>query len=311
MQYDTPLIRRIVAITAAVLFFVGVFGAFAVDDSDTEDDLAGDGDTSLLMTEDTAGGEGDGAVPGAGAPAAGSPSTTAPAGGSGKGPAATAATAPAPSAPACSYAPTGAVKPPAAGTYRYDRKITEGGETEEKQADVKFEPACTEGGVTRQKMVVKEEQGTFVNTLGWSADAVRLELTHLESSFGAYDCDWAPDSLEIALPLAVGKAWTLDSSCTANVEFRGQSMAITIRRTGEFKVTAQKRDDVGGSSVTVWVVEGKSVIETSGGFNQRQEVESIAHLAPDHGLRVYTKEVTKGTVGDVTVEQKLTSLKPR
>lgn len=310
MQYDTPLIRRIIALTATVLFFVGVFGAFAVGDSESGDDVPSDGgDTSLLMTEDTAAGAGDGAVPSGEAPAAGGSATTAPAAGPAKGPAVTAA----PSTPvaSCPYAPSSAVKPPAAGTYRYDRKITEGEDTEEKQADVKFEAACTEGGVTRQKMVVKEEQGTFTNTLAWTADGVRLELTHLESSFGTYDCDWAPDSLEIALPLAAGKTWTLDSTCTANVEFRGQPMAITIHRTGQFKVTGQKKEDIGGSSVTVWVVEGTSVVETSGGFNQRQESQSLAHLAPDHGLRVYTKEVTKGTVGDVTVEQKLTSLKPR
>ena len=307
MPYDTPLVRRVLSLATAALFFFGVIGALAVEEKPDDSDLVKDrgGLSTTDSTAPAAVGASDPNAPATSLPAA----APAPAGGQ---PATTAAGGARPSGQTA----IGPAKPPQPGTYRFTRTVTEDDEKDEEETDIKIEAVGTEGNVTRQKMVQQQDSATFIHTIAWAPDALRLELTRFEASFGgqayAYDCDWNPDTVEFALPLAAGKTWTVDSRCTAEIEVQpGQKQTLTIHRTGNQSVTGQKRVDVGGTSVNVWVIEGKTTVQTSGAFNSRQESDGTIHMAPEYGLRVYQKEVTRGSQGDATVEVKLTSLKPR
>lgn len=297
MQLESPALQRFLAVASAFLLFMGVVGAFAVDDEG--DTLDADGDFA-----------GETAFPSTTAPgdlAEVTQSTVAdPDAGDGDAPVAT--TAPGPAAPGGTAAPAtvtpGAVKAPAPGTYRYNRVSTADGKKDEKQTDVKVEAAGNEGSTSRVRVIVQEEGFTITHTLAWAPSEVRTEVSRFESSFGTFDCDWNPDSVEYPLPLATGKTWKIDSSCT--VTANGQQ--ITVRRTGDFKIVGARSVDVGGTRVSAWVVESSQNVQ----FGPRaQRTEEVVHFAPEHGLVVYEKSTVKTSEGERSEEIRLQSLKSR
>ena len=298
------------AAAAALVFFVGVIGAFAVDDTpepssevgagkgDGGSDGGGDGDGGGDAGSD--GESGNVTVPGDAvattAPpttAKGATQTTAKAGSSSGG-------GPAPGASA-DPASMPAVKMPQPGVYRYKSKTTSDGTTEEKDVEAKLEAAGSQGGVTRFRLTQESAQGRQTHTLAWAADAVRLERTEIQSPMGGtFDCDWNPDSTELMFPLKTGVTWKVDSSCT--VTFNGQS--VTLRRTGDYKVTGAVTTTVGGASVKAWVIEGSGSIAFG---PQGSSFTSVSRFAPEPGLRIYERIETSD--GDAE-ERTLTNLKP-
>ncbi len=112
----------------------------------------------------------------------------------------------------------------------------------------------------------------------------------------------------LVLPLALDKAWSYDSRCTASVS----GAQVTIRRKGENKVIGKALDIVGTTSVRTWVIEEKATTTVSSAFfNTTREATVTRHWSPENGLITFEKEVGTNNGQAYTTERTLQNVKPK
>ena len=117
------------------------------------------------------------------------------------------------------------------------------------------------------------------------------------------ECDWQPDRLQLVFPLRVGLEWSWESSCSGSHD--GGEATTTSK--GRATVTGTRDIDVGGRSVSTFVIELTGTEDTSGRlgedrdakFNSHVEQRTTSFFAPSIGLSV---RVEAEQTSDVTFE---------
>jgi hypothetical protein len=274
LEQRPEVVRGLMA-AAALLFVIAIIGAFTVDSDDTK--LASNaGSTTTTVTGETV----PGVTPTVATTAVASATTAA----RGKAPVTTAVTTGPPPTAARAVPDPGATKPPAAGSYEY--KLTDStGKTSTMTEKIEVKP--DQAGAARRLDTYTDADGnTLTNDTAWAPDSVKVLTSHIVSTQATIDCTWNPPILVAALPLAEGKTWTSDSTCKTTV----QGAQITIHRVEQMKVTGKALDQVAGTSVAVWIIEGTSTTDVSSPFGTQHAVQNVVrHFAPPRGLLTYEK----------------------
>jgi hypothetical protein len=313
MLPDSPLVRRILGISAVVIV-VAALAAVVVVSSGGDDDSVEAGARSPSTTRAPApttappATEGEGAAgddtgdAGSGAPPAAGPSGTVQ--GSG-GEATTGSTQPATAGGGGDDlgAPEdpGPSTPPQAGTYSYTAtRQSDGGTSESRDTETTIADTGSDGGERRQSITIEGPEGSAVIHVAWRSDG--LYVTSM--TIGGSDCDWEPDFRWMAAPLQPGATWSYASSCTATFG----ATPVKLDRTGEFKVVELVRMRVAGEVVDVWKIESTEET-TAAGFGGSREV-TTTYFSPRHGLRVKsTTERTSEQQGQTTTSVEASEIK--
>jgi hypothetical protein len=281
---------------AALLLVIGIIGAFTVDSGDskltassaTTTTVAGETTTSDVATTEPAA---------TATTVTGGTTKTTKAGGS------TATTA-----ASATVGDPGVTKPPAAGTYVY--KFTSTADSSSNgDTEAKVEALPDQNGAARRRQTYKDGSGnTLSNDESWGGDAMKVLSSHIVSPQATVDCTWQPPILVFQLPLAVGKSWNFDSTCTTS--FSGTQ--VTIRRNGTAKVTGKANDKVGDVTVATWVIEssGNTSVK-SAFFNTETAEKTTRHFASGKGLVTYEKGTATTAGSTAEYERTLKSLSPK
>ena len=173
----------------------------------------------------------------------------------------------------------------------------------------KVEELPPEAGSPRRKTTAKDAAGnTLVQDAKWSNDGIRVTASRITGGGGTVECEWQPPLLDFALPLAVGKTWTFDSTCKAMVG----GAQVTIRRIGESKVTGKALDKVGDTDVATWVIERTGTTTVRSAFYNEDTKEKVtSHYAAPRGLTTSEKGEAESASRKVSYELTLQSLTPR
>jgi hypothetical protein len=293
LEQRPGLVRATMA-AALIVFVVALIGAVTVDSDDSSKDLASSGSTSTTASADTSTTIDTG--------------TTAPASTTTQAPATTRPLSPT-TAPGSAQVPDpGPTKPPAAGIYTY--AITSSAEPSSNgNTDAKVEVLPSQNGAARRKQTFNDGQGnTLANEETWASDAMRVTTSKIVSQQATVDCTWQPPLLVLQLPLAIGKTWSTDSTCTTMVG----GTQVTIKRTGQSKVIGKVVDKIGDQSVGTWIIDytGNTTVR-SAFFNTDTSEKITRHFASAQGLVTYEKG--SGTMGGSTTdyERRLQNLTPK
>ena len=231
----------------------------------------------------------------AGAPVATEPGAAAPEGSApADGGAATEQTA----APGAAPPGLGPAAVPEPGTYRYEVRSTQDGESsvQEEQRDiVQMSGNRSEGTVQITARMDGESQ---VSVIDWSPASALVRSTRIESAAGAsQDCSWTPPFAEIGT-LTAGSSWSLDSTC--KTEVGGIDTTFVITGTG--RVVGSATIAFEGRDVPVWQVERDrttSITASLGSERLEQQVREQGSLwwDPVRGI-VMRSEVTVTLEGE-------------
>ena len=293
MNFNRPELVRALMAAAALVFTVGLIGAFTVDADETQVAASRDSSTtsSTVATEETTTStlpEGTTATTGAStATTAGTTRTT---------------------AASATVRDPGPAQPPVKGTYVYtftnsaDPSLNGSNER-------KVEELPPENGSPRRKTTAKDSAGnTLVQDEKWSNDGIRATASHITSSGTTIDCEWQPPLLEFALPLSVGKSWKSDSTCKTMVA----GTQVTIHRVTDSKVTGKAVDKVGDTEVATWVIESTGTTTVRSAFYNEDTKEKVtSHYAAPRGLMTSEKGETESASRKATYELTLQSLTPK
>jgi len=272
VNLERPAVVRAVMAAAAVLLVLGLIGVFTVDADDNTDLAASDRTTTTGDTGTTT------TLVGI-APLLGRVTTTV---------AGTATTKPATTSTS-SNAPVpdpGPVRAPNPGTYTYNfasqADPSTNGETESK-----IEVLPPLNGAARRRQTYKDGEGnTLANEETWDNGGLSVTTSHIVSPQATVDCTWKPPLLVLGFPLAIGKTFTTDSTCTTMV----QGTQVTLHRQAEGKVTGKFLEKIGGTSVAVWVIESTGTTTVKSAFFNTETTEKITRrFAPGRGLITYEK----------------------
>ncbi len=162
----------------------------------------------------------------------------------------------------------------------------------------------------RRKATYTDPQGnTLTNDEVWATASVTVPTTHIETPQGQkLDCTWKPAILVFQLPLAVGKTWSSDSTCTTSAD----GVQATIRQSFQSKVTGKALDKVGTTNVPTWVIEVTFTSTVTTPFGpQNASGTLVRHFASDKGLITYEKAAGKFQDTPYTSERTLQNLAPK
>lgn len=277
MSDSTPTTRlmRPLAIVTGVLLAVGTIGAVVWDDG--RDAVA----NALGRSRDSAGG---GATP----TTSNGATTTVP--GDAEGPDITSSSTTSPASLRADLVV------PAAGEYRYEVRVTRDGTSntvEEVRTVARLDGDDTRGTVQLEVRTGDQRQ---ISILEWASDAVEVRSTRVPTTVDeGTDCMWNPPILEFG-PMADGSAWTVDSTCQADVG----GVPTTFEVTGSARVVGDVVIDIAGSPVQVWRIERQrtTVISASiGGDQVEQRVEEQGDLFvdPTRGIVVQSDVLVTST----------------
>lgn len=194
--------------------------------------------------------------------------------------------------------------PPAIGSYDYvecgsgesvgGRKITAG---------------SGGGGVERRVVQTTTAFGDVYATTAFSSNGTVQESMEIHSFGYTVPCDWKPDIVEYPSGLAVGKSWSVNTSCTLPT---GGKVTVT----GTRKVTGIVNYVVGGTTVTAWVIDEtqKQTAQTPQG-NIVIDQKGFHYWDAARGLVAYQKATVTAS-GQMqqpseTVEIRLVSVTPK
>ena len=201
----------------------------------------------------------------AGSQPAGGASTTAAPTGKGGPSTSTAASGPAPTPPPTVAGPVGDPGQPTAekaGKYLYDYSASGQGSQSGESGTLTetVQTTSTSGGVTRQSLTDTGSPSVSQNRLvEWRPTGYFEIQRDFNFNGQSAQCTWKPAILELPAPLAVGKQWTISSTC--NVVVYGQPVNVKI--TGTAHVSGKQRVKVGADAVDVWVVPSDTTIVAS------------------------------------------------
>ena len=296
------------AVATAVLLLGGLI-AFAVtrDDGSDEQNLAGE---AASTTTSAAGGTSSEGSTTSTLANGGTPAAT----GDGSSAGTTATSAGASPAPTVAGPATPAERgtAPRPGTYRY--RTTQSGEEPEESDRIVRDVQRTHTEVHQQIESADTSTGGRVrNDVIWRGEGLVVTKSTFSGPQGDIECDWQPDMLEFPAPLAVGKKWTIESSCNTTA----QGQPVRVERKANREVTGAEKLSVGGEAVDTWVVTGDDRLTITVGppeapvFKQVVDTNGTVHVSPAHGVEI--RGVTNIKTGDTsrTITQELLSLQPR
>lgn len=165
------------------------------------------------------------------------------------------------------------------------------------------------GGVERRVVQTTTAFGDVYATTAFSANGTVQESMEIKSFGYTVACDWKPDIVEYPAGLAVGKSWSVNTSCTLPT---GGKVTVT----GTRKVTGIVNYVVGGTTVTAWVIDEtqKQTAQTPQG-NVVIDQTGFHYWDSAHGLVAYQKATVTASGGmkqpPTTVEIRLVSLTPK
>lgn len=304
-----PVLPRVLAALAALLFIAGVTGAATVE---------GGSDGQTVTTADGAATTTTSAGGGLGAPVDATATTTAVPGQAAAGGGTTTT--------AKVVAPTTTAKPQAAagdpgqpvspklGTYRY--KTTSDGE--QKETTVKI-AKDTEQVPGEDRFVIKigEDGNEQVVYTARRSDGIYVrKMTFPAPTGGSIDCDWDPDLLDMKFPLKAGAQWNAESSCTTT--FNGEK--ATFHMVSSSRVAGAQRTRIGGQDIDVWGLEATSTLTVDTSYQGRPihivyDSKGTEQYSARNGVTVRsdTQNTVTGFGGEQksTVQRELQSLTPQ
>jgi len=219
--------------------------------------------------------------------------------------------------PARAGAP-GALVAPKPGAYAYEATSTSSGGPNTERTTTTVEAAGTEGATTIQAITLPLDFGgqraTLRNTVAWSASGAvvrRSLITIAAMGQQQLDCVWQPAFAQYEGGLAVGKAWSFDTRCTAQI----QGLEVTLQQKATRRVTGTAQVAGPAGTVATWTIaDDTTVIVTTGPLGS-VTVRSVGtqQLAPSLGLPVRSEtRVESSTSGSApqsgTVTTKLVTL---
>lgn len=179
--------------------------------------------------------------------------------------------------------PAGLPTPPKAGSYPYRLKTTNAEGTQERDTSAVVTDVSRNGPEVRQRLKIETEQGVLDNDLSWGPERVLVLRTVIEAGGQKIDCDWNPDMVQAALPMASGSTWQSDSSCSTTAF--GQPM--TVRNVNSSRIVRSERVQVGAEALHAWVVESTTRTEIkSQAINQVVDGKTTTWFAPAIGMIV-------------------------
>ena len=203
----------------------------------------------------------------------------------------------------------GPVSPTPAGSYVYTASGQSGRGSSSTTLTEKVLDEANANGELRQSVSDSSSDGSFDahQEVSWRGSGLYLRSMSLGFGGGMYACAFSTPVQELALPLAVGKQWPIDGTCT--VVFNGAQ--DTVRVHGSAKASGFERVAVGGQAVNVWVIDAAFDITGSGAFAFNSHETATRRLTA--GGVVVTDKSTITNVpfaGTVSEERQLRSLKP-
>ena len=203
----------------------------------------------------------------------------------------------------------GPVSPTPPGSYVYTASGQSGRGSSTTTLTEKVANEPTTNGEIRQSVSDVSSDGSFDahQEVSWRANGLYLRSLGLVFGGTTYTCAFTGPVQELALPLAVGKQWPIDGTCT--VTFNGAQ--DTVKLHGSAKVSGIERVAVGGQAVNVWVVDASFDITGTGAFAFNSHETATRRLTAD-GVVVTDKSTMTNVpfAGTVSEERQLRSLKP-
>ena len=204
----------------------------------------------------------------------------------------------------------GPLRPPALGTYRYDRTSTD---PEDDDRVVVVTVAKRPGAGSDVTLDVSDDHEETKSTVAWRSDGVFMLETKIDSEEVSSSCDWNPDVRMYPAALSAGTTWESDSSCTVTTSLGSFKLRIVTRS----KVLRAERATVGGTAVDVWVIDEATEAtfeEPRSGHKGTQRATGVSFFAPGHGIDVKSKlhvDAVEGGAREAYDEERtLQSLKP-
>jgi hypothetical protein len=189
----------------------------------------------------------------------------------------------------------GPLQPAAAGSYRYAVTCTGSMQASGEETD-RYRREGTAGGDTQASVTVSSlcPPGSVRTEVAWNASGYYVRAQTISGSL----CTWTPPLATILVPLAVGKQWSLTSTCTYRLSSKGN---VTLRLTGKVSVIGTARVKVGGTAVDVWVVDSNVDISgTAGSTEFTIDQASSQRIAPAAGIPVFEQRTTTQTLAGRT-----------
>jgi hypothetical protein len=220
---------------------------------------------------------------------AATPNTSLSTGAPSRGPAASATPVPAGHtghvAPAAASGPV-TLHPPAPGTYAYTMTSDSGAQ------NVNVAVSALQGGTDTLTWHSSSggQSGQLDATLSWPGSAVLVTQILAHAGAVSYTCALSPPVEMAASPLAVGGAWSSDSTCSV--------AGGTVHWTEQDHVTGSDTVQVGGVSVLTYLIAASRTITfTSGTGTVTTSTSASDWFAPSLGLEVRDQSTTTTTSG--------------
>jgi hypothetical protein len=203
----------------------------------------------------------------------------------------------------------GPVSPTPPGAYIYRASAQRGNESSSTTLTERVTTESSANGEVRQSLTDTSSDGSLDARQEVSWRSAGLYLRSMDLGFGGrtYTCAFSTPVQELALPLAVGRQWPIDGTCT--VTFNGAQ--DTVRLHGSAKVGGIERVVVGGQAVDVWVVDASFDIIGTGAFAFTSHETGTRRLTAKGVVVTDQSTITNVPfVGTVSEKRQLRSLKP-
>jgi hypothetical protein len=203
----------------------------------------------------------------------------------------------------------GPVTPTPPGTYVYSASGQSGRGSSTTTLNEKVVTQSNATGEVRQSVTdtSSDGSGTTRQEVSWRSTGLYLRSMDLGFGGSGASCTFVTPVQLLALPLAVGKQWPIDGTCT--VTFNGAQDTVKLHGSG--KVSGIERVAVGGQPVDVWVVDASFDITGTGAFAFNSH-ETVTRRLTAQGVVVTDKSTTTNVpfAGTISEERQLRSLKP-
>jgi len=202
---------------------------------------------------------------------------------------------------------------PKVGTYTYDTTSTPARGTRTAPTTTKVEAAGTEGATTIQAVTVAldlgGQQAMARNTVAWgTAGAVvrRSVITFSAGGSQQIDCVWQPAFAQYAGALAVGRTWSFDTRCAAQI----QGFDVTVQQRATRRVTAAAQVAGPSGAVATWTIADDTTLTVTTPIGVATvHTVGTQSLAPSLGLPVRTEARVDSSAPGSAPEQSTLSTK--
>lgn len=153
-----------------------------------------------------------------------------------------------------------------------------------------YELAISEAGGDARRVPWNAPFGIISGTQSFT-NGVNETTATFQLNQATLSCDWTPDLSVIPTALDVGVSWRSDGRCSMDA---GQSFHVNRSA----RVSGMRRFVVGGTAVSVWVVEDELdflYVDNPRRASTTWHRSAIAYFDPSHGLNVYERTTSEAT----------------